>query len=65
MTRFLLKEMTEERAKALCDELGFLGLCDCLQYMAERMKGGRLHLNGPRLEVRIKRYRAPKTEAKP
>lgn len=58
--RFLTKTLTEERARELIKELGFLGIVDLLQLMSETMDGA-LECTGPRVIVKIKRRPRVKT----
>ncbi len=56
---FLNKALNDERAQALVEELGFLGICDLVQLMAERMDGS-IECVGPRIVVKIKKRPRPK-----
>lgn len=52
-----LLSLTEERAKVLVEELGFLGICDLVCLMASTMNGG-ISLKDGRVFVQIKPRKA-------
>lgn len=61
--KFLLESMTEERAKALTDELGFLGICDLVHYLAPQTHGS-LEMVSPLAIVKIRKRPRPKKGSK-
>lgn len=56
--RFLCEGLTEERAKTLVDELGFLGVCDLVRLIASTINGS-ISLKDGRVFVQVKRLRKP------
>jgi hypothetical protein len=57
--KFLKQGLTAERATALVEELGFVGIVDLVRVCAEAIDGS-LDCTGPRFSIRIKARPKPK-----